>query len=269
MEVHEVVLSLLHDLIPDGRYAIDLGMGPGRITDVLQARGFDVYGCDIEPSYAREALARGVHADAADVLTWEPPVRADVITCMELIEHLPRHQQPVLLDRIRRWLAPGGTAIVSTPQRHSLVATVERAYCAVRRQPYTWWDPTHIAVRSRGDIVRMCSAAGFTIERVVGVHLVPQLAGEVLPPLRRYQYSRHEGWLAGACFDLTFVLREAGGQADGSHRRTGRRSENRSKARVRTRATASRRYWAFSGPRPALRPLKATSVTAPNVSAAK
>ena len=207
MKVQDAVQSLLLDLIPEGRYAVDLGIGPGRITDVLQERGFEVYGCDIDPRHAEDASARGVHADAADVLTWEPPVRADVLTCMELIEHLPPDQQPVLLSRMRRWLADGGTAIVSTPQRHSFVAAVERVYWAARRRPYTWWDPTHVAIRTRRDLVRMFTDAGFTIERVVGLHLVPQLATEVLRPLRRYEWTRHDGRLASACFDLTFVLR--------------------------------------------------------------
>lgn len=197
---------MLYDILPDGQVAIDLGIGPGRITEVLQKRGFDVYGCDIDPKYAADAVARGIHADASDVLVWEPPAHGDVITCMELIEHLPAHQQPVLLRRMRTWLAPGGTAIVSTPQRHSLVAAVERSYSVVRRRPYTWWDPTHIAIRARRDLVRMLTEAGFTIDRVVGLHLMPQLATELVNPLRRYEWTRHEGAMAALCFDLTYVL---------------------------------------------------------------
>lgn len=207
MEIQDAVQSLLRDVIPGGRVAIDLGIGSGRITDVLQARGFDVYGCDINPQHARGAAERGVQAEAADVLCWEPPKRADVVTCMELIEHLPAEKQPLLLRRIRRWLGPGGTAIVSTPQRNSLVATVERAYCTVRRQPYTWWDPDHVGIRTRRDLVRMFTEAGFSIERVLGLHMMPQLGAEILPPLHRYEWTRHEGRMAGLCFDLTFVLR--------------------------------------------------------------
>lgn len=207
MQVNNAVQSLLLDIIPRGQIAIDLGMGAGRITDVLQELGFDVYGCDINPTHAHEASGRGVHADTADVLSWDPPTLADVVTCMELIEHLPAETQPLLLRRMRSWLAPGGTAIVSTPQRHSLVAAVERTYCAVRRRPYDWWDPTHIAIRSRSDLIRMFINAGFTIDRIVGLHLMPQLASEVFRPLCRYEWTRHEGRVANLCFDLTFVLR--------------------------------------------------------------
>ena len=210
MQVEDAVQSLLRDLIPPGHVAFDLGIGPGRITDVLQGRGFEVYGCDIDPRHSTAASARGVHADAADVLEWLPPLKADVITCMELIEHLPAGQQPALLGRMREWLAPGGTAILSTPQRHSVVAAVERAYSLVRRRPYDWWDPTHVAIRSRRQLVSMISAAGFTIERVVGLHLLPQLVTEVVGPLRRYEWTRHEGLVERACFDLTFVLKVTG-----------------------------------------------------------
>lgn len=205
--IEEAFRALVRDLVPDGRVAIDLGIGPGRISGVLQERGFEVHGCDIEPAFAQQARARGVLADAADVLDWEPATTADVITCMELIEHLPPTRQPDLLDRMRRWLRPGGTALLSTPQRHSLVAAVERGYWAVKRRPYDWWDPTHIGIRTRADLHRMFDAAGFTVERTVGLHLVPELAARAVPPLARYEWTRQEGALAALSFDLAFVLR--------------------------------------------------------------
>jgi 2-polyprenyl-3-methyl-5-hydroxy-6-metoxy-1,4-benzoquinol methylase len=205
--LNEAFQSLVQDLVPDGKVAIDLGIGPGRISSVLLDRGFEVYGCDIEPAFAEQARARGVLADAADVLAWEPPVTADVITCMELIEHLPPARQPELLARMRRWVRPGGTALISTPQRHSVVATVERGYWAVKRRPYDWWDPTHIGIRRHRDLRRLFADAGFTVERTVGLHLVPELAGRVLPPLARHEWTRQEGPLAALCFDLAFVLR--------------------------------------------------------------
>lgn len=210
MQIGEAVQSLLRDILPDGEIAIDLGIGGGRITDVLQERGFQVYGCDIDPTHAEAARARGIRADAEDVLAWEPSEPADVITCMELIEHLTPDRHPLLLNRMRQWLVPGGTAIVSTPQRRSIVASVERAYVALRRQPYNWWDPTHVGIRTRRQLRRIFKDAGFTIERVVGLHLMPHLAVKIAPPLRRFEWSRHEGRMASLCFDLIYVLRSEG-----------------------------------------------------------
>ncbi len=210
MQISEVLQSVVRDNLPDGHIAIDLGFGLGRITGVLLER-FEVYGCDLDPKHVQKARSRGVHTTAESVLVWDPPVKAEIITCMELIEHLPAARHIELLNRISRWLEPGGTVMISTPQRISLVAVVERGYHAVRRVPYNWWDPTRIAIRYRRDLVLMLGDAGFTIVRCIGLHLIPQLVTQVVPPLRRYEWSRHEGPVAYACFVFVFVLRRAHG----------------------------------------------------------
>ena len=83
--------------------------------------------------------------------TWSPPSAVDVVTCLEMIEHVPSARHRELLVRMSGWLDRDGRLLISTPQRNSPVSLFERAFHRFRPKhgPYRWWDDTHVSISSR------------------------------------------------------------------------------------------------------------------------
>ena len=101
----------------EGKTAMDVGCGAGLLSESLARLGATVTGIDAAPEVigvAREhAKAMGLEIDyrAADVLDLDG--QFDLITCMEVIEHVAEPQ--AFLDALAKRLAPGGLLILSTP----------------------------------------------------------------------------------------------------------------------------------------------------------
>jgi 2-polyprenyl-6-hydroxyphenyl methylase/3-demethylubiquinone-9 3-methyltransferase len=101
----------------DGRTALDVGCGAGLLAEPLARLGARVSGIDASPeliAIAREhAAATGLEVDyhAGDVQ--ELDGRFDLVTCMEVIEHVT--DPAAFVQALAGRLAPGGLLILSTP----------------------------------------------------------------------------------------------------------------------------------------------------------
>ena len=101
----------------DGRTALDVGCGAGLLTEPLARLGARASGIDASPELIdvarRHAAAMGLDIDyrAGDVQELEG--RFDLITCMEVIEHVA--DPAAFVQALARRLAPGGLLILSTP----------------------------------------------------------------------------------------------------------------------------------------------------------
>jgi len=101
----------------DGRTALDVGCGAGLLTEPLARLGAKVSGIDAAAeliAVARDhAKAMGLEIDyhAGDVQELEG--RFDLITCMEVIEHVT--DPAAFVKALARRLAPNGLLILSTP----------------------------------------------------------------------------------------------------------------------------------------------------------
>ena len=101
----------------DGRTALDVGCGAGLLTEPLARLGARASGIDASPELidvARwHAAAMGLDIDyrAGDVQELEG--RFDLITCMEVIEHVA--DPAAFVQALARRLAPGGLLVLSTP----------------------------------------------------------------------------------------------------------------------------------------------------------
>lgn len=105
-------LEELSALLPAGAAVLDLGCGAGvPATSWLAARGFALTGVDI--SARQLELARQL-VPAADFIKSDmmeldlPPDSFDAVVALHSIIHVPRTEHAALLERIRRWLKPGG-----------------------------------------------------------------------------------------------------------------------------------------------------------------
>jgi trans-aconitate 2-methyltransferase len=96
---------------------VDLGCGPGNSTELLVARYPDaeVTGLDSSPNMlaqARERLPKCAFIQA-DLITWTPPARTDLLFANASFQWLPDHQ--AVLRRMLQALPEGGVLAVQMP----------------------------------------------------------------------------------------------------------------------------------------------------------
>jgi len=107
-----------------GKRTVDVGCGGGILAEAMAARGAQVTGIDLSDKALGVArlhqLESGIDVDyrlqAAEALAAEAPAAFDVVTCMEMLEHVP---QPASIIAACAALAkPGGTLVFSTLNRN-------------------------------------------------------------------------------------------------------------------------------------------------------
>ena len=104
-----VISTYVDDRAP-GR-ALDLGCGNGRHAVWLSELGWQATGVDFSAAAIEQARRRATAVSwvVADVLTWQPEGRLDLVLVAYL--HLPLEQTSDLLRRALGWLEPGGRLV--------------------------------------------------------------------------------------------------------------------------------------------------------------
>jgi SAM-dependent methyltransferase len=139
------VKELLDDHVQSGRRVLDLGCGTGPIVEYVCSRGALYSGVDVAPRML-EAIATRVarSAYAASVALQigsseeipHSPNSFDVVVAMGLVEYL---DDPVrTLQEISRVTKPGGVALVTVPNLHSLHRFLQRHATVVTRLHHRW-----------------------------------------------------------------------------------------------------------------------------------
>ena len=107
-----------------GARVLDIGCGGGLLSEALAQAGADVTAIDLAPELVKVArlhgLESGVTVDyrvqAAEDLAAEQPGSFDVVTCMEMLEHVPDPASAV--RACAALLKPGGHAFFATLNRN-------------------------------------------------------------------------------------------------------------------------------------------------------
>lgn len=107
----------------EGATVVDVGCGGGILSEALAAAGANVTGLDVASralSVARlhlheSGLSVNYVESTAEDWAVEAPAAADVVTCMELLEHVPDPQS--VINACAAMLKPGGQAFFSTINR--------------------------------------------------------------------------------------------------------------------------------------------------------
>ena len=127
----------LHDLNParldyiDARAGLagsrvaDVGCGGGLLAEGMARRGARVLGIDLAPealAVARlHALESGLAVEyrevAVEALAISAPGQFDLVTCLEMLEHVP--DPAAVVASIARLVRPGGNAVFSTVNRNA------------------------------------------------------------------------------------------------------------------------------------------------------
>ncbi len=108
-----------------GKRVLDVGCGGGILSDSMARRGASVLGIDLAAKPLKVARLHALEADtphiayrevSAEVLASEQPGEFDVVTCMEMLEHVPDPSSIVIA--CATLVKPGGWVFFSTINRN-------------------------------------------------------------------------------------------------------------------------------------------------------
>jgi 2-polyprenyl-6-hydroxyphenyl methylase/3-demethylubiquinone-9 3-methyltransferase len=181
----------LHDLNPTridyidaraglaGRRVLDVGCGGGLVAEAMAQRGADVTGIDMARGpldvAKLHAMESGVKVDyrlaSAEQLADESPASFDVVTCLEMLEHVPRPSEVVAA--LARLVRPGGHVICSTINRgpKAFMLAIVGAEYFLRLLP----PGTHEYARfiRPSELVRYARQAGLQLSDLAGIDYDP------------------------------------------------------------------------------------------------
>ncbi len=155
--------------------ALEVGPGAGGYLPVLASIADEVVAADIEEAYLAQARTLAVSIPqlscAKDDITATtlPADSFDLILCTEVIEHIANSD--AALCGLQKILAPGGTLILSTPQRYSpleLCAKIAFLPGIIHLVRWIYGEPIietgHINLLTQADMRAQIAAAGLQVQ---------------------------------------------------------------------------------------------------------
>lgn len=172
-----------------GKRVLDIGCGGGILSDAMARRGADVLGIDLSTKALRVASLHALEANtpsvryrevSAETLAAESPSEFDVVTCMEMLEHVP---DPLsVVAACASLVRPGGWLFFSTINRNpkSFLFAIVGAEYVLKLLP----KGTHEYAKfiKPSELAGYCREAGLDVNESCGL--------EYNPLTRRY-------WLSG------------------------------------------------------------------------
>lgn len=126
-QINPLRLDWIAGFVPlAGKRVLDVGCGGGILSDAMARRGANVLGIDLASKPLKVAQLHAIEAGtssvsyrevAAEALAAESPATFDVVSCMEMLEHVP---DPSSVVRACSTLVkPGGWVFFSTINRNA------------------------------------------------------------------------------------------------------------------------------------------------------
>jgi 2-polyprenyl-6-hydroxyphenyl methylase/3-demethylubiquinone-9 3-methyltransferase len=162
-----------------GAQVVDVGCGGGILAEAMAARGAHVTGIDLSEKPLSVAALHGLESGiqvryesiAAEDLAVREPGRYDIVTCMEMLEHVP---DPAAVVRACATLVrPGGHVFFSTINRNpkAYLFAVLGAEYLLRLLPKGTHDYRRFITPA--ELTRHARQAGLSMTAMTGLHYNP------------------------------------------------------------------------------------------------
>jgi 2-polyprenyl-6-hydroxyphenyl methylase/3-demethylubiquinone-9 3-methyltransferase len=188
-QINPLRLEWIHQLSAlQGKAVLDVGCGGGILADAVARKGAQVMGIDLSTKALKVAQLHALEAQTPDVqyreisaeaLALERPGSFDVVTCMEMLEHVP---DPASVVRACATLVkPGGWVFFSTLNRStkSFLFAIVGAEYLLNLLPRGTHEYAKMIRPS--ELARYCREAGLELAQTRGM--------EYNPLSRRYRLS--------------------------------------------------------------------------------
>ncbi|MBS0308012.1 MAG: bifunctional 2-polyprenyl-6-hydroxyphenol methylase/3-demethylubiquinol 3-O-methyltransferase UbiG, partial [Proteobacteria bacterium] len=173
-------LEWIHARAPlTGKTVLDVGCGGGILAESMARKGAHVTGIDLSEKALKVAdlhsLESGVQVRyeliAAEALAEREPARFDVVTCMEMLEHVP--DPASIVQACARLVKPGGHVFFSTISRNpkAYLYAVLGAEYLLRMLPKGTHD--YAKFITPAELARFVRNAGLTAEGLKGMGYNP------------------------------------------------------------------------------------------------
>ena len=162
-----------------GKRIVDVGCGGGILAEAMAAKGAQVTGIDLADKPIKVAMLHRMETGSsvdyrlvsAEALADERPGEYDIVTCMEMLEHVP--DPPSTVRACARLVRPGGRVFFSTLNRNAksfLLAIVGAEY-VLNLLP----RGTHEYARfiRPSELSRACREAGLAVTDLTGMTYNP------------------------------------------------------------------------------------------------
>lgn len=164
-----------------GKKVLDVGCGGGILSESMARRGADVTGIDLGTENLKAAALHAERSGLNETLRYQHiPVEElakthagqfDVVTCMEMLEHVPDPSS--IVQACFELLAPGGVCVLSTINRNpkSYLFAIVGAEYVLRLLDRGTHDYAKFITPAELD--KMAVNAGFTRQDIIGLHYNP------------------------------------------------------------------------------------------------
>jgi 2-polyprenyl-6-hydroxyphenyl methylase/3-demethylubiquinone-9 3-methyltransferase len=167
-----------------GKRVLDVGCGGGLLCEAMTRRGAHVTGIDLgevtievanlhalESQLRIRYVCQSVEHHMAEQQTLTPPGSYDVITCLEMLEHVP--DPAAVIASIAQLLRPGGHAVFSTLNRNpkSYALAILGAEYVMKLLPKG--THTYAQFIRPSELSRWVRAAGLELQDITGLQYHP------------------------------------------------------------------------------------------------
>ena len=180
-QINPLRLGWIDSQVPlKGLRVLDVGCGGGILADSMARKGAEVLGIDLATKalkvaqlHALEAQTEGVQYReiSAEALAAEQPGSFDVVTCMEMLEHVPDPSSVV--KACATLVKPGGHVFFSTINRNAkafLFAIVGAEY-VLNMLPRGTHEYAKLVKPS--ELAAFCRASGLSLKQTRGMEYNP------------------------------------------------------------------------------------------------
>lgn len=162
-----------------GKHVLDIGCGGGLASEGMAALGATVTGIDLSEKALAVArlhlfeseLSVSYRQISAEDMAAEVPASFDVVTCLEMLEHVPTPGS--IVAACAQLVKPGGQVVLSTVNRNpkSYLLAVLGAEYLLKLIPRGTHDYSRFI--KPGELSRLCRDAGLEVLEIVGLRYNP------------------------------------------------------------------------------------------------